>query len=210
MANWRIALLAATGAVALVDWWSRAVRRPRWEAVSKPLTTVGVIAIAAVADAPGGVRVAAVVALTLCLAGDVLLMPQVDRFVAGLAAFLLGHLAFIFLFGQFGFPRAWLGGVALLLAALLVTSVGNVIVRGAASRAVALKTPVTLYLAVIVTMTAVGWATGRWWVLVGSTLFVISDSVLGWRQFVRERPWMPLTVMVTYHGAIASLALSLW
>jgi len=34
--------------------------------------------------------------------------------------------------------------------------------------------------------------------------------LLGWRQFVRPQAWMSLAVMVTYHGAIVSLALSLW
>ena len=34
-------------------------------------------------------------------------------------------------------------------------------------------------------MTVCGWATGRGWVIAGTTLFVISDSLLGWRQFVR-------------------------
>jgi hypothetical protein len=31
--------------------------------------------------------------------------------------------------------------------------------------------------------------------------------VLGWRQFVTERRWMSVTVMVTYHLAIVGLAL---
>ena len=65
-------------------------------------------------------------------------------------------------------------------------------------------------LLVISAMTIVGWSTGQPWVIVGSTAFVVSDSVLGWRQFVRPAPWMGPVVMVTYHGAIAALALSLW
>ena len=48
------------------------------------------------------------------------------------------------------------------------------------------------------------------WVIAGTTLFVVSDSLLGWRQFVRSHAWMAVAVMVTYHAAIVSLALSLW
>ena len=205
-----ILALSVTIVAALVDWWSRLRRLDRWETVSKPLATIGVIAIAALADAPGDQRLVAVLALSLCLAGDVLLMPAIDRFVFGLAAFLLGHVAFVVLFVQLGLPEAWLGGLALVFGALLVATVGNVIVRGAALRDRALKRPVVGYLAVITAMTAAGWSTGRPWVVLGSTSFVVSDSILGWRQFVRERSWMSVAVMVTYHLAIVSLALSLW
>lgn len=43
----------------------------------------------------------------------------------------------------------------------------------------------------------------------GLALFVLSDSILGWRQFVGPKRWMPLAVMVTYHGALLGLALTL-
>lgn len=36
-----------------------------------------------------------IVALVRGLAGDVFLLPQVDRFVEGLGSFLLGHLAYL-------------------------------------------------------------------------------------------------------------------
>jgi uncharacterized membrane protein YhhN len=69
---------------------------------------------------------------------------------------------------------------------------------------------VLAYLVVISSTAVVGWSTAMPWVIAGTTLFVVSDSILGWREFVSQKPWMPLAVMVTYHGAIASLALSLW
>ena len=97
-----------------------------------------------------------------------------------------------------------------MLAGLLIASVGQVIVRGAKVKDAALRTPVLAYLCVISAMAAFGWATGLPWVIAGSTLFVISDAILGWGQFVRRRAWMPVAIMVTYHGAIGALALSLW
>jgi alkenylglycerophosphocholine hydrolase len=206
----RIVLLVATALAALANWSTRVRPHERLEEVSKPLATIGVIGLALVSGAPGAQVAVAAVALVLCLAGDVALLDRVDRFVIGLASFLLGHLVFIGLFAQYGMSH-----VALLLAALsgavvLVLTVGRVIVRSAAASDPGLRVPVTAYLLVISAMTVCGWSTGKPWVIAGSTLFVISDSVLGWRQFVRERPWMALTVMVTYHAAIASLALSLW
>ncbi|MDO8391412.1 MAG: lysoplasmalogenase [Actinomycetota bacterium] len=204
------ALLVITIAVALLDWASRLWHHERLETYTKPITTVLVIGLALVSGAPAGHIAVAVVALVLCLGGDVALMPVVDKFVVGLASFLLGHLVFIGLFVQYGLHQPRLAGIAILLGAVLIMSVGNLIVRGAAANDPALKVPVTAYLFVITTMTAFGWATGMGWVIAGTTLFVISDSILGWRQFVRERAWMSVAVMVTYHGAIASLALSLW
>lgn len=82
--------------------------------------------------------------------------------------------------------------------------------RAAAESAPELRLPVVAYLGVISAMAVCGWATGRGWVIAGTTLFVVSDSLLGWRQFVRSHAWMAVAVMVTYHAAIVSLALSLW
>lgn len=194
----------------LADWWSRWRDDDRVERWAKPLATVAVIGLALVSGAPGEQVAVAVVALVLCLAGDVFLMPAVDKFVFGLASFLLGHLVFIVLFVQYGLDELRLAGVAIILSGAVVATVGLAIVKGAAREDPALKLPVLAYLVVISSMAVVGWATGNVWVIVGSALFVLSDSLLGWRQFVREHGWMAVAVMVTYHGAIASLALSLW
>lgn len=205
-----LVLLAATGLSAAVNWWSRLRDSDRVEAWAKPLTTMLVIGLALSSDASTGQVATAVIALVLCLEGDVALMPAVDRFVLGLASFLLGHLVFIALFVQYGMPHLALAGVALVLVAALAATAGRRIVSGAATKDAALRLPVSAYLAVISAMTVCGWATGRAWVIVGTTLFVLSDSLLGWREFVRDHAWMAVAVMVTYHGAIASLALSLW
>jgi uncharacterized membrane protein YhhN len=206
----KVALLVATALVAAADWWSRWKDDDRIERFAKPLATIGVIGLALVSGAPQEQVAVAVVALVLCLAGDVFLMPAIDRFVFGLASFLLGHLVFIILFIQYGLESAPLAGIALVLAGLLIASVGQVIVRGARQKDPGLRTPVLAYLCVISSMAAFGWATGLPWVIAGTTLFVVSDSILGWGQFVHRKGWMPVAIMVTYHGAIGALALSLW
>ena len=203
-------LLVLTGIAALTNWSTRVRPNRVLENISKPLTTALVIALALASGAPRAQVTVAVIALTLCLLGDIFLLHSVDRFVPGLASFLLGHVVFVVLFFQYGLTSTTLAGIAIVLAALLAGSVGRVIVAGAARADAALRTPVLAYLLVISAMGVFGWATGRWWVVVGSVLFVASDSVLGWGRFVRDRPWMSPTVMITYHAAIVSLALSLW
>lgn len=206
----QVALLAATALCALANWWSRLTNSDRIEAWVKPLTTMLVIGLALANESPTGRVATAVIALVFCLWGDIALMPAIDNFVLGLASFLIGHVVFIALFVQYGMPHVALGAMALALMAALAATAGRRIVRGAVEKDPALRMPVIAYLVVISAMTVCGWATGRGWVIVGASLFVISDSLLGWRAFVQERSWMAVAVMVTYHGAIVSLALSLW
>jgi uncharacterized membrane protein YhhN len=197
----------ATAIAAIANWYSRVNVNDRVELISKPLTTVGAIAIAASADGPRPATLVAIVALALCLIGDVALLPAIDRFVVGLAAFLLGHIAFIVMFAQRGFDRWALSGVAIVGVAALLGTAAVPIVRGAAAKGFGI--PVRAYLVVISSMFVLGWATGNWLIMLGSTAFIISDSILGWGQFVAEKRWMHLAIMVTYHVAIISLALSL-
>lgn len=201
-------VLAVTAIAMVTNWWSRLGNRRRVEMVSKPLATMGTIGLALVSGAPHSTITWAVVALALCLAGDVALLPAVDRFVVGLGAFLAGHLAFIVVFVKVGAHHPRWGGLALIALALMITTVGRVIVFSVSEPA--LRKPVLGYLVVISAMACVGWATANPWIAVGSTAFVVSDAVLGWGQFVREKRWMPITIMVTYHVAIGCLALSLW
>ena len=197
----------ATALAALANWYSRWMLNVRVELISKPLTTVGAIAIAALAGGPRPATVVAIIALTLCLVGDVALLPAVDQFVVGLAAFLLGHVAFVVMFVQRGLDRWPMAGVAVIGCAVLLGTAAVPIVRGAATKGFGI--PVRAYLVVISSMGVVGWATGNWLIMVGATVFIVSDSILGWGQFVAERSWMHLAIMVTYHVAIVSLALSL-
>ena len=197
----------ATAIAAIANWYSRWTLNVRIELISKPLTTVGAIAIAALANGPRSATIVAIIALTLCLVGDIALLPVVDQFVVGLAAFLFGHVAFIVMLVQRGLHRWPLAGVAVAGCALLLGTAALPIVRGAATKGFGI--PVRAYLVVISSMCVVGWATGNWLIMVGATAFIVSDTILGWGQFVAERTWMHLAIMVTYHVAIVSLALSL-
>jgi uncharacterized membrane protein YhhN len=202
-----IVAFIATAISAIANWYSRWKHTDRVELITKPLTTLGAIAIAVSADGPRSATIAGVIALTLCLIGDVALLPAVDRFIIGLAAFLLGHIAFIVMFGLRGLDHWPLAGIAIAGCAVLLSTAAVPIVRGASARGLGI--PVRAYLVVISAMTIVGWATGNWLVVLGATAFIISDSILGWGEFVAERAWTHVAIMVTYHTAIVSLALSL-
>lgn len=218
----QVALLTATALAALTNWFARWRDNESLETWVKPLTTMLVIGLAIANDAEIKYAGVAVLALVLCLEGDIALMPVVDKFIVGLASFLLGHLAFIVLFVRYGMPHRGLAAIAIGGALVLPATAGRVIVRGAARKDPAMRIPVVAYLLVICAMTVCGWATGRGWVIAGTTLFVISDTLLGWGRFARdEQPRSSnntrlhsalhsTAVMVTYHGAIAALALSLW
>jgi uncharacterized membrane protein YhhN len=208
MNSGQVVVLVATLVAMAANWVSRFGNRSALEHWSKPLATIGVIGLALVSGADRGSVVWATLALLLCLGGDVALLPRVDKFVVGLASFLLGHLAFIGLFVHRGVHHPRIAGLVLVAMALMITTVGRVIVFSVSDPK--LRKPVLGYLVVIAAMTTVGWATGSAWVAVGATAFVVSDAVLGWGEFVRKRPWQPIVIMVTYHLAIAALAVSIW
>lgn len=203
------ALLAVAALAALVNWWSRLTYHRPTEVVSKPLALVALIAVAVALDpADPAVRAWFVAALGCSLAGDVLLLDD-RRFVTGLAAFLAGHVAYVIGFVVGGFDAPWMGTVGLALVVAVGATAGVRVVRGAVATKAALGPPVVAYLVVISAMTVAAWASGDGVAAAGATLFLASDTVLGWRVFVAAKPWMPVTIMATYHLGQAGLVLSL-
>ena len=196
---------------AAANWWSRlSEARRRTELWSKPLALVALIAVAIALDPSDQLtRAWFVTALVCSLVGDVFLLPGERYFVPGLVSFLFAHLAYTggFLAFDAWSASAFLVGVAMMAA--LVLGVGVRIVLGARRKEPALGPPVAGYLAAIGLMFCAAMATGNTWAILGAALFVASDSVLGWRQFVAEARWMPVTIMVTYHLGQAGLVASL-
>ena len=204
---WVFAAIAAVAAVA--NWWSVATDHHPTELWSKPLALLALIGVAVTLDpADPAVRVWFVVALVCSLAGDVLLLDD-RRFVYGLAAFLCGHLAYTAGFLAAPEWRWWSAALAAVAIVALVFTAGRRIVAGARAEEPKLGPPVVAYLTVISAMAITAAAAGDAWAVVGAALFVTSDTILGWRNFVNRRPWMPLAVMVTYHLGQAGLVASL-
>ena len=205
-------LLAVYLAVAAVDWSAVHVGSKRVEYLCKPGCMVVLIAAALALDVDDdNARIALVVALVLSTLGDIFLMVRGERpqlFIAGLASFLLAHIAYVVAFVIDGVetPGVVLGVV---LAVLLVLVVGRPTVRAVrAGDEPDMATPVTAYVAVIATMVLAAAGTFDPWAIAGALLFAGSDSLIARQRFVREAPWMPLTIIVTYHLAQALLVVS--
>jgi uncharacterized membrane protein YhhN len=206
MALFVVVFAIAAGA----NWWSRWTDSRTVELWSKPLALIALIGVAVTLDpADPAVRAWFVVALVCSLAGDVFLLDGDRRFVPGLVAFLFAHVAYTI--GLVVAPAwSWAGfaaGVALTV--VLASTVGLRIVRAARRSEPVLGPAVSAYLVAISLMFCAAAASGNWWAIIGAGLFVASDSVLGWRQFVGSARWMPVTVMVTYHLGQAGLVASL-
>lgn len=210
-------LWAAFAVFSVLDWWAIARGVRSVEVIAKPgamVALIGVVLTAGVLTSAGGAIL--LVALILCLAGDVLLLGDSEpRFLGGLSAFLLGHIGYAVLFVHLGLTSPWWGLVALLaVAAVLPLAVRIVRAAAASGGGAALGGALTAYIVVISAMAVLGAATGHPWLALGALVFVASDTILGFNRFVRELPWGRVGVMVTYlvaqgmlvHGALAALA----
>lgn len=186
---------------AVTDWYAVARGDRRIETWAKPAAILGLVLVAVVLGATGTSAGSwLLVGLVLGLVGDVFLLGESDtRFRLGLAAFLVGHLAYVVSFLALGLaPAGWAFVAWLVLFACLVATrrvVPATFLRG--GRALAL--PVALYTVVIGAMVIVAFDTGKPLVAVGATVFAASDSILAIDRFVEPRPWARLAVMTTYH-----------
>jgi uncharacterized membrane protein YhhN len=203
------ALLVVAALAAAGDWAAVAAGNKRLEYVCKPAVLVALTAAALALDPDDPtVRAWFVVALVFSLAGDVFLMLPGDLFVAGLAAFLVGHLAYVggFLAAGVSAP-AVLAGLAVVAVALLL--VGRPLLAGARRKEPAMVVPVAAYMAVISAMLVTAIGAGPGLAVAGAALFYTSDALIGLGRFVRAWPWSPLAVIVTYHLGQGLLVVSL-
>jgi uncharacterized membrane protein YhhN len=209
--------LALFLAVAAMDWVAVHLGSKRLEYLAKPGCMVFLVAAALAMDpADGAARAVLVAALVLSAVGDVFLMlpgrePGSDGpnlFVAGLASFLLAHVAYVVAFVLDGIvlSDALLGLVP--LAFIGVFAARPIVLGVRSSTEPELATPVTAYIGVISAMVLAAFGTGAPAAMVGSLLFAFSDSLIALGRFVRPRPWFPLAVIVTYHLAQALLTVS--
>ena len=200
---------------------------PRWRPLERVVKPAAILALmvwlawrAALAAAWPPALNWFMAALTGSLAGDVLLSLPPRFFVAGLAAFLVAHLAYAVGFNADGFPPAtawfWVAPVVVIAAWL-----GARLVRGLrAGGQPGLVGPVLLYIAAIGLMalsalaclSRAGWPSSAAWLAgVGAALFMLSDGVLGWDRFVRPVRQRDLAVLIPYHlGQMCLIAGAAW
>jgi uncharacterized membrane protein YhhN len=207
-ASW--VFLVITAAFAVGDWYAVATERRPLEYLCKPATMVALIAVTASLDPTDpGARRWFLVALVFSLAGDVFLMIPRNLFVAGLASFLLGHVAYIagLLAQGVDAPALALGAVIVTIA---VSTIGLRVVRAVREGDESeLAAPVLGYIVVISLMVACAIGTGNPFAIAGSVSFYASDALIAWNRFIEEYPWGHVAIMVTYHVGQVGLVLSL-
>lgn len=203
--------LAVAAVAAGADWLAVHRGDKRLEYLAKPAATLALLVAALLLDPEhDGRRAWFVAALALSLAGDVFLMLPRDLFVAGLASFLVGHLAYVAGFWTGDPPSGLALAVGVALVAVVVVVLAARILGGLrAAGADDLVPPVTAYMAVIAVMAASATGTAQLLAIAGAWLFLASDALIAWNRFVRSLAWAPVTIMVTYHLAQAGLVLSL-
>lgn len=211
MNSFSVVFLVAALVFALLDWVAVARGALVLEFVSKPATTVAFLAAAATFDVLHDTRWwLALAALAFCFLGDVFLMLPGDFFLQGLASFAVAQLLFMtsFLFDGPSGQRFLVG--------ILVTTPVALFLSHRLIRAILLKglsdlvVPVVIYVVLISAMAVGAISAGNWVAILGAFLFMVSDSFIAESRFVSEHNWHSVSIMVTYHLALAGLIFGLF
>ncbi|MEP0546805.1 MAG: lysoplasmalogenase [Rhodothermales bacterium] len=204
-----LSLLVLASTVLLLRAEARGHRQKVY--VFKPLATTLILVLALATPSPVSsvYQTFVVLGLLFSLAGDVFLMLPSDRFIAGLASFLVAHLLYIAAFH----PAA--GSAMSAWALLPFLLYGAVLLRVLWPHLGRLGGPVLLYAAALLVM---GWQAAEQHLalhtaetlaaLTGAALFVVSDSLLAFNRFVRPFRMAQPAVLSTYFAAQWLIALS--
>ncbi|MBP2257727.1 lysoplasmalogenase [Virgibacillus alimentarius] len=130
-------------------------------------------------------------------------------FIVGLSAFLIGHLCYIGAFWK-QFQFSWQRATSLIPLLIFSAMIGSQFVDGLKqSGNQELIIPVIFYILAIMMMCWLAMMTRNIWAMIGSILFVISDSILAWNKFVAQVAYEDVLVMMTYYAAQFFIAHSL-
>jgi uncharacterized membrane protein YhhN len=192
-------------------------------AIAKPIASLAFVAVGFLAlvsceppiGAWGEYQLWISVGLVLGVAGDIALLGKSSgAFLAGLTAFLLGHIAYIVAFAQLAPPASWID-----IRALLPLVVGGTALALLWPRLGDMRLPVIGYVIAIVTMMAAAIAAAqitsvpeqnRMLLVVGAALFFVSDLAVARDKFVGasfvNRAWG----LPAYYAGQLLIAWSLW
>ncbi len=193
-------------AASVLDWVAVARHLKAMEYIFKPLAAgLFLLAAAALEPSDSAARSWLAAALVFCILGDVFLMVPRDAFVPGLASFAVAQVLFTVSFGirEFSSVRLVVGLAVVVLgtAVLARRFIAALKRRGESS----LIVPIVVYMTVISAMVVSSIAAGTAIAIIGALLFLISDGLIAEERFVRQRSWQPMTIIVTYHLALAGL-----
>lgn len=211
--NPRLAASAGYLTLAAVDSYlagrkGTAARRAR--RVTKPLLmpTLATSTRLAVGENNSGLTRGVQVAQLFSWGGDVALLGRGrSSFLTGVGSFFAAHLAYIAGFATVKDPRAGVDAPGAKAAAVTWATAAPVMAVAAGRQDPNLRVPIAAYAAVLSTMFATSTmlsgdlrASARRRILAGTSLFLLSDSLLGAQKFLRNEPSPVLetAVMATY------------
>ena len=195
-------LVGAFAVCAVADWTAIWRGSDHLRSLTKPAATAVLLLIAVLAgEMESEARALLVVAVTLCLIGDVALLGRSERrFLAGLTAFALGHIAYAVTALSVGVSWPRLAVAFPVLVVLLGVQVGTGMLSGARRHGgQSMFIAVATYSLIISAMVVAATGTPSWLAFAGATLFAISDSMIAYNRFVRPFRRADLPIMVTYH-----------
>jgi uncharacterized membrane protein YhhN len=154
------------------------------------------------------------VGLIFCLIGDVCLaLPHERAFRAGLVAFLVGHIFYIFSFSSLIQIRHWISA-----GLFIIFGLSALIFLWLRLHLKAMFIPVLLYILVITVMASGAWTvfwkssfpiSGGVLILAGSLCFYFSDVFVARDKFIKEKHTNRLLGLPLYYAGQFSLAFSI-
>ena len=194
---------------ALLDWYVVYKGWKKLEYFLKPLTMVFLFIFLITSTGLKGVSLWFGIGIIFSLAGDIFLMLPKEKFIAGLVAFLLAHLAYIIGFNLSLPPFDALGLVMAVLIGIIAARFYNHIAAGIIKKGtVGLLKPVLIYIAAVslvllsalLTLSRPDWpSSAATTVGVGAALFALSDAILAWNKFVQPIKNGHLMNIASYH-----------
>jgi uncharacterized membrane protein YhhN len=207
---------AAIAASAVLAIAGEPLQQPLLLWLFKPLTTVLIIAFAAMRGAgEPALRRWLLAGLVLSLGGDVALLWPAQGFLPGLVSFLLAHLAYLRAFTR----DTRFGARPLAFAAYAVVA-GSLLAVLWAGVPAPMRVPVLVYVAALASMAAQAlarWlqhraspAAGLWGrAAAGAALFVCSDALIAFDRFHTPLPHAVVPILALYWLAQGCIAASL-
>jgi uncharacterized membrane protein YhhN len=151
--------------------------------------------------------------LIFCLIGDVCLaLPQKKAFMAGLVAFLVGHLLYVFGFSSLTQIHDWMSPWL-----IIIFCMSALIFLWLRPHLKSMLIPVLLYILVITVMASGAWTvfwksslqiSGRTLILAGSLCFYVSDVFVARHKFIKEEYRNRLLGLPLYYAGQFMLAFS--
>ncbi|MHB8807909.1 MAG: lysoplasmalogenase [Anaerolineaceae bacterium] len=208
--------MGAVFAIAVLDWYAIWTENEKLNWFTKPATMVALLLWLGWSGGFTGKLLWFGLALLFGLLGDIFLLLPRRFFIAGLVAFLIGHLAYVaglwFNPVQLRLPHF----IAMVLIGIVLALVAPIILKGMRGKDYAkkLRIPVLIYMCIISlmvffatsTLFRMDWGPAAAGLAVsGAMLFFCSDIMLAYREFVGAFPKARFWVRVTYH--LAQIAL---